>query len=108
MQLKQFKESYSGVNLIDVCIEVMLYTCSVHLCMSSSSSVFGKGIAIFLLTLPVLSLHISITSMISLLLLYKEERPFCWLMVGLVFHAFWTVYGAPFLSVVLGLSSTSV
>jgi hypothetical protein len=53
MQLKQFKESYSGVNLIDVYIEVMLYTCSVHLCMSSPSSVFGKGIAFFLITLPV-------------------------------------------------------
>jgi hypothetical protein len=53
MQLKQFKESYSGVNLIDVYIEVMLYTCSVHLCMSSPSAVFGKGIAVFLITLPV-------------------------------------------------------
>ena len=47
MQLKQFKENNSGVNLIDVYVEIMLYTCSVHLCMSSPSSVFGKGFAVF-------------------------------------------------------------
>jgi len=47
MQLKQFKENNSGVNLVDVYIEIMLYTCSVHLCMSSPSSIFGKEIAVF-------------------------------------------------------------
>jgi hypothetical protein len=45
-QFKQFKENSSGVNLIGVYSEIILYTCSVHLCMSSPYSVFGKGVAV--------------------------------------------------------------
>jgi hypothetical protein len=57
MQLKEFKENNSGVNLIDVYIEIMLYTCSFHLCMSSPLFL-GKELQsflkiVFLITLPV-------------------------------------------------------